>query len=272
MDAHFLGRERPIGASRVLWEIGHDGADVRELRFRLGLDSGYLSRILRSLEKQGLVLIEPSSRDRRVRTARLTAAGEGERRELDRLSDDVARGILEPLSGSQRERMLTAMREVEQLLRASEVEIAVEDPRTAAARWCFDQYFRELDSRFEKGFDPNISISADAAELTWPAGLLLIAWLRRQPVGCGALKLHAGAPCEIKRMWVAAEARGLGLGRRLLEELERRARDAGAQVVRLETNRSLTEAINLYKSNGYREVAAFNDEPYAHHWFEKRLA
>jgi GNAT superfamily N-acetyltransferase len=104
-----------------------------------------------------------------------------------------------------------------------------------------------------------------------PSGLLLIARLRREPVGCGALKLHGDAPAELKRMWVAPPARGLGLGRRLLRALEQHAGQAGATVLHLETNRHLTEAIALYRSAGYREVDAFNDEPYAHHWFEKRL-
>ena len=90
-------------------------------------------------------------------------------------------------------------------------------------------------------------------------------------VGCGALKFHAAAPAELKRMWVAPEARGLGLGRRLLSVLETHATAAGARVIHLETNRTLKEAISLYRSAGYEEVAAFNDEPYAHHWFEKRL-
>ena len=72
-------------------------------------------------------------------------------------------------------------------------------------------------------------------------------------------------------MWVAGSARGLGVGRRILTELERHARRRGATVVRLETNQQLTEAIQLYRSAGYTEVPAFNDEPYAHHWFEKRL-
>ena len=83
--------------------------------------------------------------------------------------------------------------------------------------------------------------------------------------------MSRGAPAELKRMWVAPEYRGLGLGRRLLLELERHARRAGARAVRLETNRALKEAIQLYRRSGYREVTAFNDEPYAHHWFEKRL-
>ncbi len=100
--------------------------------------------------------------------------------------------------------------------------------------------------------------------------MLLIARLDGQPVGCGALKFHGSDPAELKRMWVAPETRGTGLGRRLLLELEQRARDAGAPAIRLETNRTLGEAIALYRKAGYAEVAAFNDEPYAHHWFEKR--
>jgi len=101
--------------------------------------------------------------------------------------------------------------------------------------------------------------------------VLLVARLREQPVGCGALKHHPNAPTEIKRMWVAQEARGLGLGRRLLRELECHAAAAGATTLHLETNQALVEAIDLYRSAGYAEVPAFNDEPYAHHWFEKRL-
>jgi GNAT superfamily N-acetyltransferase len=152
-----------------------------------------------------------------------------------------------------------------------EVTVAIEDPDTPGARWCIGRYFEELNARFESGFDPARSISADAHELVPPAGLLLVARLRGEPVGCGALKFHDGAPTELKRMWVAPEMRGMGLGRRLLSELEREATKAGARMVRLETNQTLKEAINLYRHSGYREVERFNDEPYAHHWFEKDL-
>jgi GNAT superfamily N-acetyltransferase len=99
----------------------------------------------------------------------------------------------------------------------------------------------------------------------------VIAHLNGQPVGCGALKFHGKAPAELKRMWLAKSVRGLGLGARLLNELEQRARNAGVRVVRLETNRALTEAIALYRRSGYVEVDRFNDEPYANHWFEKTL-
>ena len=164
------------------------------------------------------------------------------------------------------------MGDVERPLQADTVGFAVENPTTADARWCLDQYVAELDMRFESGFDPARSIPADPHELTPPAGVLLIARLHGRPVGCGALKFHGNAPAELKRMWISPATRGLGVGRRLLRELERHACEAGVTVLRLETNRNLTEAIALYRRAGYVEVAAFNAEHYAHHWFEKHLA
>ena len=267
----FLGRGRPYGESRTLWEIGRGGAEVRELRARLGLDSGYVTRVIQSLSRQGLVVVEPGKTDGRVRNVRLTQAGLAELAELDRRSDEVAWSFVEPLTGDQRERLLAALTEAERLLKASAVVIAPEDSMTADARWCIERYFADLNDRFETGFDAGNSIPAAPEELAPPRGALLIARLHGRPVGCGALKLHGDAPCEIKRMWVAPEVRGLGIGRRLLAELEALARLGGARVARLETNGSLKEAIQLYRSSGYREVPAFNDEPYAHHWFQKDL-
>ena len=190
---------------------------------------------------------------------------------LDRLSDDAARSILGPLSTGQRARLVTAMAEVERLLAASAIEITECDPGHPAARFCVRAYFGELARRFDGGFDPALSISADDGELTRPSGFILVATLHGEPAGCGAVKLHPGGPAEIKRMWAAPAVRGLGLGRRLLAELEERAAASGARAFRLETNKALGEAIALYRSAGYREVAAFNDESYAHHWFEKTL-
>ncbi|MFN8526195.1 MAG: MarR family winged helix-turn-helix transcriptional regulator [Chloroflexota bacterium] len=267
----FLGRARPMGETRTLWEIGPEGVQVRALRARLGLDSGYATRLLQSLERQGLVRVETSGADRRVRVARLTEAGLEERAEIDRLSDDVASGVLAPLSEGQRERLVSAMAEVERLLKASMVQFGVEDPGTAEAQWCIQQYYAELSRRFEGGFDPSLARTADVHELRLPAGLLTIARLRNEPIGCGALKLHPDGIGEIKRLWLSGETRGLGLGRRLLAFIEQHAVDHGMHTVRLDTNRTLHEAIALYRSTGYFEVAPFNDEPYAHHWFEKRL-
>jgi ribosomal protein S18 acetylase RimI-like enzyme len=165
-----------------------------------------------------------------------------------------------------------AMARVERLLTASMITMEVVSPRSADARYCVAAYFRELDERFDTGFDPDQSIPADAEQLTLPRGLFLVARLRGRPVGCGALKLPRRQPAYLKRMWVSRDLRGVGLGRRLLNELEVLAREHGAKSVQLETNGSLTEAIALYRASGYSEVEPFNDEPYAHHWFEKRLA
>jgi DNA-binding MarR family transcriptional regulator len=271
LNDHFLARDRPLGPSRVLWEIGREGCDVRTLRARLDLDSGYLSRILRGLEADGLVTVEASERDGRVRTARLTPAGETERVVLDERSDELAASILEPLSADQRQRLVAAMAEVERLLAAALVGIEVIDPAHTDARRCLAEYYAELDRRFAAGYDPGKALPADTWQMTPPHGAFLVARLRGEPVGCGGLKLHGDEPAEVKRMWVDRTARGLGVGRRLLGALEERARDAGAPAVRLETNRALTEAIALYRSTGYREVAPFNDEPYGDHWFEKAL-
>jgi DNA-binding MarR family transcriptional regulator/ribosomal protein S18 acetylase RimI-like enzyme len=271
LQDEYLARGRPLGASRVLWEIGHDGADVRALRARLDLDSGYFSRLLRSLERERLVVVGPDRSDKRVRTVRLTAAGRAEWALIDRRSDELAQSLLAPLGDEQRARLVEAMGVVERLLTAGLVDVAIEDPRSAAARFCLESYYAELDSRFDTGFDLGRAISTTAEDLTEPAGLLLVARLHGEPIGCGALKLQGDVPFYIKRMWVAPEARGLGVGRRILSELEDHARRRGAEVVRLETNKTLTEAVSLYRSAGYVEVEAFNDEPYAHRWFAKRL-
>jgi ribosomal protein S18 acetylase RimI-like enzyme len=163
------------------------------------------------------------------------------------------------------------MAEVERLLTATLVRIDVVDPDSSVARHCLDEYYAELGRRFDGGFDDRISVAATPKELRPPNGLFVVAAVHGDALGCGALKLHGRKPAELKRMWIAPAARGLGLGRRLLRELERLAREHGVRSVRLETNRNLTEAIALYRSSGYAEVAPFNDEPYAHHWFEKQL-
>jgi DNA-binding MarR family transcriptional regulator/ribosomal protein S18 acetylase RimI-like enzyme len=271
LDDTFLSRARPLGQARLLWEIGAEPSELRSLRSRLDLDSGYLSRLLHALQADGLVVVEADEADGRVRTVRLTPAGLAERAELDRRADGLAASILQPLNGDQRGRLVAAMGEVERLLVASMVAVAVADPRHADARLCIQAYFAELARRFGGGFDPARSTPVADEELTLPAGLLLVATLHADPVGCAGLRLHRDGHADVKRMWVSPTVRGLGLGRRLLTELESRAAAHGVRTLRLETNGALTAAIALYRTSGYREVAAFNDEPYAHHWFEKTI-
>jgi DNA-binding MarR family transcriptional regulator/N-acetylglutamate synthase-like GNAT family acetyltransferase len=268
----YLSRSRALGASRVLWEIGLEGGEVRTLRARLTMDSGQLSRLLRSLEGEGLIEMAPSPADARIRVARLTRAGLAERRLLDDRSNELARSILAPLDEAERDQLVTAMRAVERLVTASLVQVRVVDPEHPDARRCLRAYVAELNRRSDIPFDPSNGSTAEPHEVRAPAGAFVVAYLNGEPIGCGAVKHRPGGPSDIKRMWVAESARGLGLGRRLLTTLEQLARDSGASVVQLETNDALVEAIALYRSAGYEEVPAFNDEPFAHHWFAKPLA
>ena len=271
LDDHFLGRARPLGASRVLYEIGSAGADLRDLRRRLGLDAGYTSRLVASLEREGLLRVEQAAGDRRVRTARLTAAGRREVREMDRRSDRAAAGLLEALPVTQRTRLVAAMDEVHRLLRLAGLRIERVSPADETARRCVAFYFEELGRRFDAGFDPAASLPAEDRDLLPPVGAFLVGSIDGEPVACGAVKTIERGVGSLKRMWVGDDVRGLGIGRRMLQALEAEARALGLDTLRLETNRALAEAIRLYRTAGYREVSRFNDDPYAHHWFEKRL-
>jgi len=267
----YLSRGRPLGEARLIFEIGVDGADASSLRGRLGLDSGYLSRLLRSLDAQGLVTVEKKAVDARRRSVALTRKGRDELSSYEKLSDALAASILEPLDPAQRDRLILAMGEVERLLRVALVEIVAVAAGDAEARWCLDEYFGELASRFEEGFDPSRDKAGEMNEMTPPAGVFMLARLEGDPVGCGGLKRVDETTGEIKRVWTAPSARGLGVARRIVRRLEAAARDMGLKGVRLDTNRALTEAQALYRAEGYREVARFGDNPYAHHWFAKEL-
>lgn len=271
LEVDYLRRGRPLAEARLLFEIGADGADVRALRSKLGLDSGYLSRLLQSLSAQELIAIAKGEEDGRRRRVSLTRKGSAERAAYDRLSDNLAASMLDPLDGSQQNRLLAAMGEVERLIRAASVKVAVEAPDTADARLCLSTYFSELAARFETGFDAGADDSARVEDMAPPSGLFVIARLDGDAVGCGGFKRVDRATGEIKRVWTAPSARGLGVARRMLRALEAAAREAGLKTLRLDTNRALTEAHALYRSEGYLEIARFNDNSYAHHWFEKRL-
>jgi DNA-binding MarR family transcriptional regulator/GNAT superfamily N-acetyltransferase len=272
LNDRYMGGDRALGEARVLWEIGPDGIALAPLRARLGLDSGYLSRLLRSLEADGLVQVIQDPCDRRARIAQLTHDGEREHAALDVRSDELAGSLLGPLSASQRERLVSAMGEVERLLSAAAVQITTIDPEHNDARFCLDQYTQELNRRSDRTFDPTVGATARPQEVRPPAGRFFVAYLYGEPIGCGAVKHHRDAPAEIKRMWIAPEARGLGLGRCLLQTLESCARDGGARDAQIETNSDLTEAMTLYISAGWNEVDAFNAEPFADRWLQKSLS
>lgn len=270
LDTSFLGRGRPLGAARLLCTIGPDGAEVATLRDTLGLDSGLLSRLLRSLEEEGLIVTEPGKSDRRRRIARPTPRGRREIAAYDRLSDARADALISRQSRGA-DALLAAMDLVATALSRHRIAIEPQDPETPAARYCLGEYYAELARRFETGFDVKTSLDPDAGSLRPPLGSFLVAGSDGLPLGCVALKGNGSETGEIKRLWIAPAARGLGLARRLMDRAEAEAGSLGITRLRLDTNRTLTEAIALYRQLGWHEIPAFNAEPYAHHWFEKRL-
>src|SRR5207249_1975109 len=157
---------------------------------------------------------------------------------------------LEPLTDEQRERLLRAEDDVRRLLALSMFSIAVEDPSSGDARWCLEHYFAELDERFEEGF---VAPSDEAVSA------FVVAPLGGEPAGCGALKTLEPGIGEIARVWVDRPHRGLGLGPRLLAAIEEQAVRLGHARVRLDTNRALDEAQAMYRTNGYVEIARYND-------------
>jgi DNA-binding MarR family transcriptional regulator/GNAT superfamily N-acetyltransferase len=264
----YLGQARPLGAARVLFEIG-SGVSLRELRTRLGLDPGYLSRIIRSLEDEGLLRVSADPGDGRLRLAELTPAGEAELDEQDRRANDVAEGMLGSLADGQRRELADALKTAQRLLRLAAVSVQVADPGSADARGCLAAFAAEVGERFPEGFGQADLVQPQ--ELRGDAGVFLVAYEDGCPVGCGGLRTLSPGTGEIRHMWVAAGARGLGVGRRLLAGLEREASTRGFEVVRLGTHRVLTEAVQMYRNTGYAEIGQYGHDPHTHYWFEKRL-
>ena len=273
LDDSFLGSGRPLGPSRLLFEIGRaaGGIAVLELRTRLGLDSGYVSRLLRQLEMDGLVRVSADVDDGRRRTAQLTARGRAAWNDLDRRSAELAEHLVAPLSPRHREQLSAALATADRLLGAASVSFDVVDPQSGDALFALTQYFDELDRRFPDGFDPGDALVADAPLLRAPTGVLVVAHSSDDPVACGAVMRINESTGEIKRMWVAPDWRGVGLGQRMLAHLEARARALGHTRVVLDTNSTLVEAIHMYERSGYHPIPRYNDNPYALRWFAKDL-
>ncbi|ADZ69992.1 bifunctional helix-turn-helix transcriptional regulator/GNAT family N-acetyltransferase [Polymorphum gilvum] len=269
LDTSFLGRGRPLGAARVLNAIGHGRADVAAVRAYLGLDSGLMSRLLRGLEEEGLIVVTPDPVDARRRRAELTEAGRCEFGVYEALSNERAERLL--ASHSDPDVLLAAMDLIASALGRQHWLVQEMDPRDDAARYCLGEYYAELNRRFETGFEASRSRDPDAADMRRPRGAFIVALSDGLPLGCVGLKGTDHGYAEIKRLWVAPAARGLGLARRLMQAAEETARDLSIRVLRLDTNRALPEAIALYRKTGWREIDRFNDDPYPDFFFEKVL-
>ena len=271
LDDSFLGGGRPLGQARLLFEIGSGHAALLDLRRRLGLDSGYLSRLVRELERDGLVEVAADPDDGRRRIAVLTEAGRRAWSELDERSDELALRLIEPLTERQRDELASALASADRLLRAAAVTFEVVDPASDEAVRAMSSYFDELDERFVDGFDAGEALTGDAAAMRPQHGSFLVARSDDEVVACGGVVRHDETTGEIKRMWVHADWRGVGLGRRTLAALEQEVARLGYETIVLDTNAVLTEAIAMYRRAGYAATSRYNDNPYAQHWFTKRV-
>jgi DNA-binding MarR family transcriptional regulator/predicted GNAT family N-acyltransferase len=269
LDTSFLGRGRPLGAARVLNLIGKGQSDVGMIRDSLGLDSGLMSRLLRGLEEDGLIETVPNACDARRRVVRLTETGRVEFEAYEVLSNRQAEAFLRRHSNP--DTLLLAMDIVASALASGRIMLAERDPRDEDARYCLGEYYAELARRLEKGFDVSLSRDPEAKDMIRPRGAFLVAMSDGLPVGCIGLKGSGGPLAEIKRLWVAPCARGLGLAKRLMMAAETAARELSIEVLRLDTNTALPEGQRLYRSTGWHEIDRFNDDPYPDIFFEKRL-
>lgn len=268
---HYLGQARPLGEARLLFEISHatDGVSLRELRARLGLDAGYLSRMAKALQAQGMIRLRVHPDDNRLRTAELTAAGRTELKEQERRANALVADLLGGLTPGQRGELTEAMATTRRLLRLAAITVELVDGASADARACLDAYAADIDARFPEGFDPADLVRPE--EVSGDAGAFFVAYEEGRPVGCGALRRLEPGVGEIRHVWVHPDARRLGLARRLLGALEREATARDLSAVRLDTHASLTEAQAMYRACGYAEIPRYDDNVYASHWFEKRL-
>ena len=218
---------------------------------------------------EGLIETVPHPEDARRRVARLTEAGRSEFQAYEALSDAQAEAVL--AHHPRPEDLLRAMDLVASALGRDRIVVEEMDPRDADARYCLAEYYAELARRFANGFDVSLSRDPEATDMIRPRGAFLVAMSDGLPIGCVGLKGNGSATAEIKRLWVAPAARGLGLARRLMTAVEAIARDMSIAILRLDTNSALPEAQRLYRASGWAEIERFNDDPYPDLFFEKHL-
>lgn len=270
LDTSFLGRGRPLGAARVLQLIRPDGTDVALIRDTLDLDSGLMSRFLRSLERDGLITTATDPADRRRRIARLTEAGQSEMAAYDAIGYDRAARLINR-AGSRADEVVAAMDLIATLLNRDHLQIRPADPDTPEAIACLQAYFDELVARVP-ATSPEMFPLPDphADSYRPPQGRFLIAWSDDLPVGCVSLRPLDAGTAEVKRLWVHGSARGMGLARRLMTAIEDEARGMGHTALKLDTNSALTEAIALYRATGWTDIAPYTNPP-GDTWMGKTL-
>lgn len=221
------------------------------------------------LEAEGLFNTKQSPTDGRSRITQLTQKGEEEFEVYETLSNDKAAGILSRHKNSRR--LLDAMDIVTITLSRDDITFQEVDYSSEMATECLRAFAAELSNRLNTGFDLENSGDPDLSQMQHPHGTVIVAELGGMALGCVGIKGSGGPIAEVKRMWIAPAARGLGLAQRLMTTAEDAARALSITTLRLDTNRILVEAVGLYEKMGWAEIDRFNDDPYPDIFFEKQL-
>ena len=262
----------PLPQARVLFELAHrDGTTAAELATLLGLDRSYLSRLLAGLEKKALVLRARDKTDARRQPLALTAAGRRAFRDLDQRSRDEVDAMLAPLAPEREKRLLGAMRAIEHVLGeeaadASPFTLRGHEPgdlgwvvsrhgalyaREYGWDMTFEAMVAEIAAKFLKEFDA-------ARERAW------IAERDGERVGCVFVVGQSATVAKLRMLLVEPHARGLGLGRRLVDECIRFARGVGYRELVLWTNDILHAARKLYVDAGFTLVGEQRHTSFGH--------
>jgi GNAT superfamily N-acetyltransferase/DNA-binding MarR family transcriptional regulator len=270
LDTSYLGRGRPLGVVRVLQLVRPEGSDIADIRAKLALDSGLLSRLLRGLEDEGLLTLESDPQDRRCRIARLTPNGQAEMAAYEALGYAKAQEVF-TRAGSRQAELIGAMDLIATIILQDQVEIRAADPDSPAALACLERYYALLATKIEGVTAHMLTLPlADAPNYRPPIGSFLVAWSDDLPIGCVSLRPFASGGAELKRLWVDPDARGQGLGRRLMRAIESEARNLGYRELKLDSNTALPEAIALYRRDGWVDIPKYSDFP-SNVWLGKRL-
>jgi DNA-binding MarR family transcriptional regulator/GNAT superfamily N-acetyltransferase len=273
LRAGLLGTRHPLPQARVLYELGQRPVTpVAELRRTLNLDAGYLSRLLAGLEADGLVARTQAPEDARRRHASLTTQGREAFAELDARSAAEAGGLLEQLTDQDQRRVLAAMHAIEAAWDGASPprSFTLRDPRPGEHGWIVERhgalYAREY--AFDESFEARVARIVDdylrgrdpARERAW------IADVAGEPAGCVLCTRHDDDVAELRVLLVEPDARGMGIGARLVQECVEFARRAGYASLRLWTLSILTDARRLYQRAGF---ALIDEEE--HHSFGRDL-
>jgi DNA-binding MarR family transcriptional regulator/GNAT superfamily N-acetyltransferase len=256
LRAGLLGSEYPLPEARLLYEIGHRReCTASELAADLDLDAGYLSRLLQSLKRRGLLSARRSAQDGRASVLFLAAKGRKAYALLDSRSRDEVSAMLRELPGGERERLVGAMRTVENLLEKKAPSVTLRTHRPGDIGWVVQRhgalYAAEYgwDERFEAlvaGIAANFINQLDPQrERCW------IAEADGEPLGCVFLVQQTNATAKLRLLLVEPRARGLGLGRRLVRECIAFAREKGYRKLVLWTQANLAAARGIYKAEGF---------------------